>query len=81
MKEIQGKLILVQVSMKFTLQVRVKNKIPVCKTKDQPTVIIINNHHMQWSLHEQNELTLVLKIKFTSPDKFCNKFVVTIKDL
>ena len=32
MKEIQGKLILVQVSMKFKLQARVKTKIPVCKT-------------------------------------------------
>ena len=40
MKEIQEKLILVQVSMKFKLQARVKTKIPVCKTT-------INNHHMQ----------------------------------
>ena len=79
MKKIQGKLILVQVSMKFKLQARVKNKIPVCKTKDQST--IFNNHHMRWSLHEKNQLTLVLKLKFTSPDKFCDQFVVTIKDL
>ena len=40
MKEIHGKLILFQVSMKLKLQARVKNKIPVCKSKDQSTIIV-----------------------------------------